>query len=80
MKVRTFGGVEFIDVVRGDEIDLGALGEGARFIEDEPATFHAGAQCVRHSLSLARRTPGSSGRRMNFNRDEHTDEQVMMVA
>ena len=55
MKARTLGGVEVIDVIRGDEIDLRTLGEGARFIEDEPAAFHAGAQCVRHSRSLARR-------------------------
>ena len=54
MKARTLGGVEFIDVDRGDEIDLRPLGEAARFIKDEPASFHAGAQCVRHSRSLAR--------------------------
>lgn len=55
VKARTFGGIELVDVIGGDELDLRTLGEGARFIEDKPAALHAGAQCVRHSGSLARR-------------------------
>src|SRR5260221_9063965 len=54
VKARTLGGVELVDVVRRDEIDLRTLREGARFIEDESAPLHARAQCVRHSRSLAR--------------------------
>lgn len=74
MKARALGGVEFVDVVRGDEIDLRPLGEGARFIEDEPAAFHAGAQCVRHSRSLALDPPASS-RRKSF---DHVDAAVLV--
>ncbi len=43
MKARTLGGVELVDVVCWDEIDLRTLGERARFIEDESTLFHAGA-------------------------------------
>ena len=66
MKARALGRIEFIDVVRGDEIDLRAFGQGARFIEDEPAAFHAGAQCVRHARSLTRWAHWAPPRRKSF--------------
>ena len=54
MKAGAFRRVELFDVGGGDELNLRTLGERARLIKDEAATSYAGAQCVRHSQSVAR--------------------------
>jgi hypothetical protein len=46
MKTGTLFGVKVVNVARGDELDLGALREGARLIQDEATSTNSGAQRV----------------------------------
>ncbi len=54
MKACAFLCVEVIDVVGGDELDFGPLGERARLIEDQATSTDSGSQRVRHSQLIAR--------------------------
>src|SRR4051794_33251007 len=49
-----FRRIEVVVVVRRNELDLRALRERARFIQNQPASLHPRTQPVRHSRRIAR--------------------------